>query len=115
MWLIIILFAVGAVVGLTMAVAAFQGRFPPVPSAVVHGLFVAAALVLLLIAVAVQGATGAALWALVLFVIAAIGGFALAFGFHARKKPLPKGFVAVHALVAVVGFLLLLAGVLKLV
>ena len=115
MWLIIILFAIAAVVGLTMAVAAFQGRFPPVPSAVLHGIFAATALVLLLIAVAVQGATGAALWALVLFVIAALGGFGLAFGFHARKRALPKGFVAVHALIAVVGFLLLLAGALKLV
>jgi hypothetical protein len=115
MWLIIGLFAVAAVVGLTMAIAAFRGKFPPVPSAILHGVFAATALVLLLIAVLMKGAGGAALWALGCFLIAAVGGFVLAFGFHARKKPLPPGFVAGHALIAVVGFLLLLAGALKLI
>jgi hypothetical protein len=115
MWLIIALFAVAAVVGLTMAIAAFQGKFPPVPSAILHGVFAATALVLLLVAVLMKGAGGAALWALGCFLVAAIGGFTLAFGFHARKKPLPPGVVAGHALIAVVGFLLLLAGALKLI
>jgi hypothetical protein len=115
MWLIIVLFAVAAVIGLTMAIAAFQGKFPPVASAVLHGLFAASALVLLIIAVIAQGAAGAAAWALGVLLVAALGGFALAFGFHARKKPLPKGFVAGHALLAVIGFLLLLAGALRLV
>jgi len=115
MWLIIILFAVAAVIGLTMAMAALQGKFPPVPSAVLHGLLAASALVLLLIAVLSQGAAGPAAWALGLLLLAAVGGFGLAFGFHARKKPLPKGFVAGHALLAVIGFLLLLAGALRLI
>jgi hypothetical protein len=115
MWLIIGLFAVAAVVGLTMAIAAFQGKFPPVPSAILHGVFAATALVLLLIAVLVKGAAGAAVWALGCFLIAAVGGLTLALGFHARKKPLPPGFVAGHALIAVVGFLLLLAGALQLI
>jgi hypothetical protein len=114
MWLIVVLFAIAAVIGLTMAVAAFQGRLPPVPSAVLHGLLAASALVLLLIAVLSQGPAGPAAWALGLFVIAALGGLTLAFGFHARKKHLPKGLVAGHALIGVIGFVLLLAGVLKL-
>ena len=115
MWLIIGLFAVAAVVGLTMAIAAFQGKFPPVPSAILHGVFAATALVLLLVAVLMKGVGGAALWALCCFLVAALGGFTLAFAFHARKKPLPPGLVAGHALIAVVGFLLLLAGALKLI
>lgn len=115
MWLIIGLFAVAAVVGLTMAIAALQGKFPPVPSAILHGVLAAAALVLLLMAVLVKGAGGAALWALGCLLLAAIGGFTLAFGFHARKKPLPPAFVAGHALIAAVGLLLLLAGALKLI
>lgn len=114
MWLIVLIFAIAAVVGLTMAIAAFQGKFPPVSSAVLHGVLAASALVLLLIAVFVHGATGVAVWAFWIFVVAALGGFGLAFGFHARKKSLPKAMVAVHALVAVIGFLLLLAGALKL-
>jgi hypothetical protein len=115
MWLIIAIFAVAAVIGLTMAIAAFQGNFPPVPSAILHGVFAAAGLVLLLVAVFVRGAGGSALWALGFFLVAALGGFGMAFGFHARRKPLPKGLVAGHALLAVSGFLLLLAGTLKLI
>jgi hypothetical protein len=115
MWLIIAIFAVAAVVGLTMAIAAFQGNFPPVPSAILHGVLAAAGLVLLIVAVCVKGAAGPALWALGFFLVAALGGFTLALGFHARRKPLPKGLVAGHGLVAAVGFLLLLAGALKLI
>lgn len=115
MWLIIAIFAVAAVIGLTMAIAAFRGNFPPVPSAILHGVFAATGLVLLLVAVLVKGAAGAALWALGLFLVAALGGFVMALGFHARRKALPKGLVAGHALLAVSGFLLLLAGALKLI
>jgi hypothetical protein len=115
MWLIIAIFAVAAVVGLTMAIAAYQGKFPPVPSAILHGVLAATGLVLLIVAVFVRGAAGPALWALGFFLVAALGGFSLALGFHARKKALPKGFVAGHAVLAVIGFLLLLAGALKLI
>ena len=114
MWLIIAIFAVAAVVGLTMAIAAFQGKFPPVASAVLHGVLAATGLVLLIVAV-VRGAGGAALYALGFFLVAALGGFGMAFGFHARGKPLPKGLVAGHATLAVIGFLLLLAGALQLI
>lgn len=115
MWITILIFAVAAVIGLTMALAVFQGKFPPVASAVVHGALAATGLVLLLIAVFGQGAAGAARWALGFFLVAALGGFGLAFGFHARKKSLPTGFVVGHATLAVIGFLILLAGALKLI
>lgn len=114
LWLIVLIFAIAAVIGLTMAIAAFQGKFPPVPSAVLHGVLAAIALVLLIIAVVVHAAAGSAVWALGFFVVAALGGFTLAFAFHARRKSLPKGLVAGHAVLAVIGFLLLLAGALKL-
>ena len=100
--------------GLTMSLDVFKGQFPKVPSAVLHGIFAASGLVLLLLAVFVHGAGGPVLWALCLFLIAALGGFTLAFGFHARKKPLPGGVVVVHAAVAMIGFLILLAAALKL-
>jgi len=114
MWLIIAIFAVAAIVGLTLGLAAFQGHLPPVPSAILHGVLAATGLVLLLVAVFVKGAAGPALWALGFFLVAALGGFGLALGFHARKKALPKGFVAGHAILAVIGFLLLLGGALRL-
>ena len=114
MWIPVLIFAVAALVGLTMAVAAFKGRSPPVFSAVIHGLLAGTGLVVLLIAVFMHGVTGAPKWALGFLLLAALGGFVLALGFHARKKNLPPGFVAGHAVIAVIGFLLLLGGALGL-
>jgi hypothetical protein len=48
--------------------------------------------------------------ALGLFIVAALGGFGL-FSFHLRKKDLPIPLVLVHAVVAVAGFLSLVAAV----
>src|ERR1700730_4447189 len=109
MWIAILIFAIAAVVGVTMAAAVFQGRLPPLASALVHGALAAAGLVLLIVAVCVHGAGGAARWALGLLLVAALGGFTLAFAYHARKKNLPTNFVVGHATLAVIGFLLLLA------
>jgi hypothetical protein len=112
-WLIVIIFALAAIVGLTMALAVFQGKVPNVGSAVIHGILAALGLILVLILV-IGGARGPTLGALVFFMIAALGGFTLAFGFHARKKPLPPNVVVAHAVIAVVGFLLLLTAALHL-
>jgi len=114
MWITILIFAITAAVGLTMALAVFQGRLPPVGSAVVHGALAATGLVLLIVAVCVHRAAGAARWALGFFLVAALGGFILAFAYHARKKNLPTNFVVGHATLAVIGFLLLLAAALHL-
>ena len=114
-WITILVFAVAAVIGLTMALDVFKGQNPKTASAVLHGLFAATGLVLLIVAVCVKGAVGPAKWALILFLIAALGGFYLALGFHARKKQVPANVVVVHASVAVIGFLILLAGALALI
>ncbi|HEV3180658.1 MAG TPA: hypothetical protein VGZ05_09330 [Steroidobacteraceae bacterium] len=114
MWATTVVFAVAAGVGLTMAMAAFQGRFPPVASAVVHGVLAATGLLLLLYGVFMRGVMGAPRWALGFFVLAALGGSVLAFGFHARGRSLPRGYVLGHASVAVIGFLILLAAALHL-
>ncbi len=111
----LVIFAAAAVAGLTMAVGVFKGRTPSVGVALIHGAFAATGLILLLLAVFRQGAGNPARWALYLFLIAAVGGFTLALGFHARKRPLPKAFVAGHALLAVTAFLILVAGVLGLI
>ena len=51
MWITVLIFAIAAAVGLTMALAVFQGRFPPLASAIVHGVLAASGLVLLIVAV----------------------------------------------------------------
>ena len=105
----ILLFAVAAVAGLTMAVMHFKNASPPRPVlAVLHGLFAASGLVVLLLAVIKVGMQGAPAIALGLLVVAALGGFGL-LSFHLRGRALPSGMVVGHALLAVAGFVTLLA------
>jgi hypothetical protein len=105
----VLLFAVAAVGGLLLALQHFKKSPLSLPLAVVHGLVAASALVLLLLSVLGGSASGNAPIALVLFVVAALGGFFL-FSHHLRNKPLPTPVVVIHALAAVVAFLLLLVG-----
>jgi glucose uptake protein GlcU len=104
----LILFAVAAVAGLTMAIMHFRGTTPPkTVLAVLHGLFAASGLVVLLLALIKAGFGGKPGIAFGLLVVAALGGFALV-GSHVQKKPLPSGLVVGHALLAVAGFVTLL-------
>jgi hypothetical protein len=107
-----ILFALGALGGLLMAMRAFKGQTPPVVLAVGHGLLGASGLVLLVIGVLAGSGGGTARIALALLVVAALGGFYL-LSFHIRKQQHPKAVIVVHALVAVVGFLTLLTAILQ--
>lgn len=104
----IILFAVAALGGATMAVLHFRGRAaPPAVLAALHGILAASGLVLLSIAVLRSGVEGTAGIALGLFLLAALGGFGL-LSFHLRRRRLPNALVLGHGLLAVAGFLLLL-------
>ncbi len=75
-----------------------------------HALLGAAGLVHVLLAVAGDEGGSLILGSLLTLVVAALGGFFLV-SFHARKKLPPKGIVILHALLAVVGFGLLVIGV----
>jgi hypothetical protein len=75
-----------------------------------HVVVAAAGLVTLIFGI-VQGTAGSLLIAsLVLFLIAALGGFVL-FSYHLRGKPHPKALIVIHALVAVIAYVLLLIGI----
>jgi hypothetical protein len=105
----LLLFAVAALAGLTMAVMHFKKASPPLPVlAVLHGGFAASGLIVLLLAVIKIGMHGAPAIALGLLVVAALGGFGL-LSFHLRGRALPSGLVVGHALLAVAGFVTLLA------
>jgi hypothetical protein len=107
----LILFAVAALGGLVMALMRFGGKeLPPMGLAIVHGLFAAAGLVALILALVGHGFSTAATIALVGFVGAALGGFYL-FSMHMRRRALPIPYVVVHGLFAVASFVILLVGV----
>jgi len=99
-------FAAAAVLGLVLAASVLRGLFAPWALSLVHAALGATGLVLVILGVMGGNVGKYATWALVLLLIAALGGFFLA-SFHARKQPGPKAVVVIHASVAVIGFLLL--------
>jgi hypothetical protein len=107
----VICLTVAALFGLYMAVGHFKGRTPPpAAAAVLHGLFAVLGVVLLLLGVLEIGWGTVHSWALILFVAAALGGLYLV-SHHLRGVPLPSPVVVIHALVAVVAFLILVSAV----
>ena len=110
----LVLFGLAALGGLVLATQRLRGApQPALPVALVHGAAAAAGLVALIIAVIDGAVPPIARTALIVFLVAALGGFFL-FAQHMQKKPLPIPVMIVHALVAVTGFVLLLLGALRL-
>ena len=109
------LLGAGALGGLVMAGIRLKGEArPPSWLAMAHGLLAAAALTLLIYAALTVGIPKLALYALVLLVIAAIGGAAINLLYHSKMLPLPIPLIIGHALIAAAGFVLLLVSVLGL-
>ena len=108
----IIIFAITAVAGLILAVKIFSGKQAPWSISIIHALFGATGLVVLIYQLFIEGpASSRAVAALGLLVVAALGGFYLA-SIHFRGKVAKKSIVMIHAGVAVAGFLTLLSVVL---
>lgn len=104
-----ILFGVAAVGGVVMALIRWSGAArPPDWLAMAHGLLAAAGLTLLVQAACTTGLPLPAQASLVLFVVAAAGGAFINLRYHARQLALPKAWIGVHAVVAVLAFVLLL-------
>jgi hypothetical protein len=103
----VIVFAIGAVGGLLLASYVLRGNLAPWPVSLVHAGLGAIGLLLVIYAALTTGISHAAITALVILVIAALGGFYLA-SIHLRGKVAPKPIVFVHASIAVIGFLTLL-------
>jgi hypothetical protein len=101
------LFAIAAIGGLTLAGMKFMGKELPIPLALLHGAFAAAGLVTLILNVVENRMNRLMDISLGLFVIAALGGFVL-FSLQLMKKAQPASLIAVHGLVAVISFAVLL-------
>jgi len=111
MTIALVLFALAAVGGVYMAAVRFRGADrPPTAVALVHGAAAAAGLIALIVAVMGMAEPGLAKTALVVFIVAALGGFFL-FTQHMQSKALPIPVVVIHGLIAVVGFVILLVAV----
>jgi len=103
-----ILFAITALLGITMAGIREGGRRnPPAWLTMFHGLPAAAGLTLLLYATFAFGVSHLAIAALILFLIAAGGGAVLNLVYQQRDQLLPRWLMYLHLLLAVSGFVLL--------
>jgi len=109
-YLPVVLFAIAAAGGLTLAVMKFSGKGLPWPIVIGHGVFAAAGLVALIGNVVWNSQIFLMNLALVLFLVVALGGFTLLF-FHLRKKKQPNVLIAIHGGAAVITFLLLIIAV----
>jgi hypothetical protein len=104
LYLIIALFALGALIGMYLLALVLQKKETPKFVAFIHGVFVAAALVLLII---YNSSHPGLIESIVLFVMAALGGVVLIFR-DLTGKPIPKWLAVAHGLIAVTGFIFLL-------
>ena len=108
-----VLLAITALGGLVMAGMRLANRpNPPASLAMLHGFLAGAAVTLLLYAYFTVGLPRLAAWSLLLFVVAALGGVYLNLNYHWKNVPLPTGIMIGHAVIAVVGFVLLLMALL---
>ena len=109
----LVLLTITALGGVVMAVIRLaRNANPPSSLAMLHGLLAASALTLLLYAYCTVGLPALAGWSLLLFLVAALGGAYLNLGYHAKALLLPKPIVVVHAVIAVVAYVMLLMAVL---
>ena len=112
----ILIFAVGAVGGLILASSVLRGRMASWGLSLLHMALGATGLVLTALVVLGGGSDvpNMAPIALLILVVAALGGFYLA-SYHVRKTTPPSTVVVIHAGVAVIGFLLLCAATFSLI
>src|SRR6476619_6777238 len=104
----IIVLGLAALGGATMAGIRLSGTpRPPTWLALAHGLIAAVGLVMLGNVWMQSDIPWIAQVAFGLFILAALGGAAMFFGYHLRGLPLPITFVLGHGLTAVAAYLLL--------
>ena len=106
----VIVFAIGAVGGLLLASYVLREKLAPWAVSLLHAALGAIGLLLVIYAAVTAGISHAAMAALIILVIAALGGFFLA-SIHLRGTVAPKSLVFIHAGVAIIGFLTLLGAV----
>ncbi len=99
------LFALGALMGMYLLAMVLQSKETPKFVTVLHGLFVAVALVMLIIYSVNDGPDVTA--SIILFIMAAMGGAVLVYRNITAKK-IPKWLAIAHGLLAVTGFVILL-------
>jgi len=109
-----IVLGLAAVGGITLAGIRLSGTpRPPTWMALGHGIVAAVGLGILIYQAATTSLPSLALVALGVFLLAAVGGATMFFGFHLKEKALPIPFVFGHGLAAVAAYVLLLVALFR--
>ena len=102
----VLFFVMAIVAGLTLASLYLSDHAPPFWLALIHGVFAATAITLLTIAELRTSARGATVLSLILFEMAAVGGFIL-FAYYLCGKYMPGTLVVIHGTAAATAFILM--------
>ncbi len=102
----LVLFALAALGGIVLAGFHLKTKDAPIPLALLHGLLAASGLVLFIVGIVQGVSSGALVTSLVLYLVAAIGGFVL-LAMHLKRPPISVPLLGVHAAAAVVATVLL--------
>jgi zinc transporter ZupT len=105
LYIIIGLFALGALIGMYLLTLVLQSKETPKAVSFIHGLFVVVAVVMLITYITKHSPSP--IESLVLFILAALGGLILIYRDLTGKK-IPKWLAIAHGLIAVTGFVFLL-------
>lgn len=104
-----VFFVLAALGGITMAIMLLRGQErPPAWLSMLHGMLATAGFVLLAQAALTVGVPFMGQMALVIFAVAAAGGVYLNLGFRQKNEPIPFAILGGHAVLAILGFLMLL-------
>ena len=106
-----VFFGIAALLGLIMLALVFQGKNVPLTAASCHGGLSIVGVTLLWVAAYNGGYEGILVWSLGLFILAALGGTWLLYGFQLKNRKLPLGIILTHGFIAVVAFVILLVAV----
>ena len=105
----VILLAIGALGGIVMAIFRLSRNLnPPTWLAMLHGLLAAAGVTLLLYAAFAVGLPTLADIGLAILLVAALGGVVLNLRYQWQRQLLSPGLMVAHAVLAVLGFVLVL-------
>ncbi|KTD21827.1 hypothetical protein [Legionella londiniensis] len=106
-WIAIALFITAALLGLRILLAILKDKPTPKPFVLSHGPLAALAIVLLIIEVVRGNTDGLLITSLIIFILAAIGGFTL-YTLDMLKKDIPKPIAIAHPIVAATGLAVLI-------
>lgn len=109
---VLVVFALVIAGGMIMAYVRARGKNPPYSLAIGHGLLALLGIGLLIAVQAGEFVGGGFLLAVPFLLVAVVAGFAL-FAAHRRGRLIPGKVIVLHAAFAVLGFLIVLTGVLR--